>query len=114
MLLVVVVLKLVPVMVTEVVGKPAETLRAVMVGAPFIVTVTVATDAPTVYVIVAVPSETPTRTPVDEPIAATAVLLLVHTPPGVASLSVVVVPAQIVVVPVIGDATALTVTTVVA
>ena len=38
--------------------------------------------------------ETPVANPVDEPTAPTDVLLLLHTPPGVASLSEVVLPAH--------------------
>ncbi len=51
--------------------------------------------------------------PEEEPIVATAVLLLVHVPPVVASDNVVVDPAHKDVVPVIGES-ALTVTKVVA
>ena len=46
------------------------------------------------------PCETPVTTPAI-PTVATAVLLLLHTPPVVTSLSVVVLPAQTVGVPVI-------------
>ncbi len=52
------------------------------------------------YVIVAVPADTPVTTPV-VPTDATLVLLLLQVPPDVALDSVVVVPAQIEVVPVI-------------
>ena len=49
-----------------------------------------------------VPSDMPVTTPV-LPIVATDVVLLLHTPPNVASVRVVVVPAQIVVVPAMDD-----------
>ena len=58
----------------------------------------------------AVPAETPLTTP-DEPIVATAVLLLTQAPPPVASLRLVVVPAQSVVDPVIAATLPVTVTT---
>ena len=59
---------------------------------------------------VVAPPETPVTTPLVPSMVATDVVVLVQVPPGVASLSVVVEPAQIVVIPVIG-AVALTVTT---
>ena len=48
-----------------------------------------------------VPGDTPVTTPLEEPIVATPVELLVHTPPVVASLSVVVFPAHTDAVPAI-------------
>ena len=60
-----------------------------------------------------VPAETPTTSPVvpvPEPIVATAVLLLVHVPPVVASLSEVVVVAQRLAVPDIAAGKGFTVT----
>jgi hypothetical protein len=51
---------------------------------------------------VAVPGAIPLTTPVDETTVATKVLLLLHDPPEVALLSVVVLDIQRVVVPVIG------------
>lgn len=42
----------------------------------------------------AVPVETPVITPVDEPIEATAELLLLHTPPGVALVNIALLPAH--------------------
>ena len=54
----------------------------------------------TVYVIVAVPADTPLTTPLASTVA-TAVLDDVQTPPAVALVSAVVEPAQIVVIPVI-------------
>ncbi len=53
--------------------------------------------------IVTVPEATPVTTPVDEPTVAIAVLLLLHVPPDVALLSVVVLPWQTLAVPVMGD-----------
>ena len=62
-----------------------------------------------VYVIIAVPALTPDATPLKEPIVATAMLLLLHVPPIVASLSVVVLPTQTAVTPVIAAGSGLTV-----
>jgi hypothetical protein len=62
-------------------------------------------------VIVVTPVEIPVTTPDPAPTVATDVLLLVHdTPPEVASLSEVVPPTQILVLPVIASGTAITVT----
>ena len=58
----------------------------------------------------AVPADTPVTTPDAEPTVATPVLPEVHVPPAVASLSVVVSPAQTTAVPVIADGSGLTVT----
>ena len=66
-----------------------------------------------VYVIIAVPFVTPETAPDEMSTVAIAVLLLLHVPPLVASLNVVVLPAQTVVMPVIG-AMGFTVTVVVA
>lgn len=63
-----------------------------------------------VYVISAVPVATAVTRPVVDPIVATAVLLLVHVPPGIELVSVVVLPAHNELSPDIG-ASALTVTT---
>ena len=63
---------------------------------------------------VEVPVDMPFTTPVAEPIVATAVLLLLHILAGVASLSVVEVAPQMVVVPVITAGNGFTVTGVVA
>ena len=57
---------------------------------------------PIVYVIIAVPPDTPVITPELEPIVATAVLLLAHVPPAERLDKVLVVPEHMVVVPVIG------------
>jgi hypothetical protein len=59
-----------------------------------------------------VPNANPKTIPVDEPIDATAVLLLVQTPPDVTLLKVLVDPTQTTAEPVIA-ATELTVTAVV-
>jgi hypothetical protein len=59
---------------------------------------------------VAEPLLTATKVPVDDPIAATLVLLLVHVPPVMASVSVVPVPAQNDVEPDIADGSEFTVT----
>ena len=55
----------------------------------------------------------PVRIPVDTPIVPTAVLLLLQVPPVVASVSVVVVPAQIGVVPIMPTGVGFTAITVV-
>ena len=65
--------------------------------------------APVVYVIVVVPMATPAAMPVPLLIVAVEVLLLVHVPPLMALLSLVVPPTHTIVVPVIG-ATGFTVT----
>jgi hypothetical protein len=51
--------------------------------------------------------------PVDGPTEATAVLLLAHPPPDVASVRLVVLPAHTDVVPVIDEGSAFTVTVIV-
>jgi hypothetical protein len=60
---------------------------------------------------VEVPLVTPQATPVEEPIVATAVLPLIQEPPGVVLLSVVQLPIQAKVAPVIAAGSGLTVTT---
>jgi len=55
---------------------------------PAVIVVVVNRPAPKLYVITAVPTFTYVRIPVDEPIVATAVLLLLHVPPGTVMLSV--------------------------
>lgn len=62
---------------------------------------------------VAVPAATPDTTPVDEPMVAIVVGVLLHVPPPVASASVVVAPAHNDIVPVMPAGEALTVTAVV-
>jgi hypothetical protein len=59
------------------------------------------------------PEETPVTTPPDDTVA-TPVLLLLHVPPVVASLNVVVEPIHSVAVPVIADTGAVILTMVVA
>ncbi len=59
---------------------------------------------------VAAPSLTPVTIPVVDPTVATAVLLLLHVPPGVASAKAALVPTQTTLAPDIG-CMALTVTT---
>jgi hypothetical protein len=56
----------------------------------------------------------PVNDPEVSPMVATVVLLLLHVPPVVTSINVVVVPGQILSVPVIVDGIGLTVTIVVA
>ena len=64
---------------------------------------------------VEVPADTPVTTPVDEPIVATAGVLLLQVPPVVLLVNVVIAPIQVVSVPVIGeDIAEFTVTTFVA
>ena len=65
------------------------------------------------YFIVVVPTEWLVTIPVTEPIVATDELTLLHVPPGVGSLNVVVVPTQIAVAPVM-DGTGIIVTDLVA
>lgn len=60
-------------------------------GAPFTVAIVVTLQPPgAVYVMFAVPTDTPVSMPVDAPIVAIAVAPLVHVPPLVALVSVVV------------------------
>ena len=60
------------------------------------------------------PAESALTTPVDEPMMAIEVLLLLHVPPGVASVSVVVKPMQPLLVPLIAPGNGFTVTSVMA
>ena len=78
-------------------------------GAVFTVTTSVAEQLPMVYDIVDVPGVDPVTVP-SVPTVATRVLLLVQTPPAVASVSAVVVPWQIIFVPVITAGCKFTVT----
>lgn len=59
---------------------------------------------------IAVPALTPLTMPVPEPTVAIAVLLLLHAPPVIVSLSVVVAPTHAVADPVIVGGNAFTVT----
>lgn len=95
---------------------PTQTLDVPVTdaGLPLTVTTFVARQPDAnVYDIVAVPADTPVTTP-EASIEATTVLLLLHVPLPVTSLSVVVEPAHTLAVPVMADGTALTVTVVVA
>ena len=58
-----------------------------------------------------VPIDTPVTTPVEEPTVANAVLLLLHVPPGVATVNVVVCPTHTLLAPLtdVGGATIVTV-----
>ena len=58
-----------------------------------------------------VPAVTPYTEPVVEPTVPTAVLLLLHVPPAVPSVNVVVKPTHTVIVPVITPGNGFTVTT---
>jgi hypothetical protein len=87
---------------------PAHTVVGPLIAPAAVLTVTTAVviQPPVdVYVIVAVPGagveDTPITTPVVDPTDAIAALLLLHVPPGVAELSVVVLPWHIVSTPVI-------------
>jgi hypothetical protein len=53
-----------------------------------------AVPQPVLYVIAAVPPETPVITPLAEPAVATLVLLLLQVPPGAASLSAIACPVH--------------------
>ena len=105
----------------RVVVEPAHTLIVPVIadtvgnGLTVTVDVTIVTQPKplvTVYDIVTIPADTPLTMPV-EPTVATNVLPLLHTPPLVASLNVVVEPAHTLMVPVIADTVGngLTVTT---
>ena len=59
---------------------------------------------------VAVPLDTPVTTPVDEPTRATVPSLVLHVPPGVASVSAVVAPTHTLVTPEIAAGSGCTVT----
>jgi hypothetical protein len=80
-------------------------------GNALTVTVAVAVEPVlAVKVIVVVPADMPVTTPEDAPIVPTAVLLLDHEPGDEASLSSELDPTQTERLPVIGAATAITVT----
>jgi hypothetical protein len=65
-------------------------------------------------VIIGLPAATPVTIPLLVPIVARVTLLLVHVPPAVASVSVVVKPTHTLAVPLIDAGSGLTVTTAVA
>ena len=90
----------------KVVVRPAHTVvvPVIAAGTAFTVIAVVRVQPePIEYEIVAVPVPIPVTTPVPEPMVPTAVLLLVHVPPAVASLKVVVSPTHAVVVPVMAE-----------
>ena len=84
------------------------------VGKELTVTKLVTLHVPAMYVIVTTPNAMPITTPVESPAAAILVSLLVHVPPAVASVNVIVDPWQILDPPDIAAGTALMVTVVVA
>jgi len=88
---------------------PTHTLDAPMIkaGAGFTVILNVTKQPPIEYVIVTAPIAEPVTSPV-EPTDATNGLLLLHDPPGVASESIVVDPAQTVLLPVIAAGAVMT------
>lgn len=95
----------------SVVARPMHTCvtPVIAVGTVFTVTVAVALQpAAIVYVIPAVPAVMPLTTPVVDPTLAMVVAPLVHVPPVVMLLSVVVCPAHKVILPVIAAGIALT------
>src|SRR4051812_6159886 len=100
-----------------VVEPPTHTLIAPVIGAiGFTVSVPVAVHPapdPAEYEMVVVPPDTPEANPVDDPTTPTDVLLLLHVPPGVASLNDVVLPAHTTIEPIIGATAATTFTGVV-
>jgi hypothetical protein len=78
-----------------------------------VITVDVVQPALTAYVIVVVPEVTPVTIPVDEPIVATPGVLLLHEPPPVLLVNVIVEPGHTVPGPTIGPAADITLTVVV-
>ncbi len=93
------------VILLSVTDPPWHTVEGPVIGATAL-TVTVITELQpppaAEYVIRAVPVDTPVTMPLDDPTVAIVVFVVVHVPPGVALLSVVVLPTHIAVVPVIG------------
>ena len=103
--------------VLSVVVHTSHTVRvpAIELGAADIVTTAVTRQVDDVaYVMIEVPAPTPVTTPVPDTTVAFAGLLLLHVPPLVALLSVVVVPIQADSVPLIAPGAAVTVTSYVA
>jgi 1,4-dihydroxy-2-naphthoate octaprenyltransferase len=101
------------VVVLRVIVAPSHTVDSPesAAGDRFTVTIAMAEHpAADVYDIMAVPAATPVTTPVAAPTVAILVAPLLHVPPVVRSLSVVLAPAQTTRVPVIADGAALTVT----
>jgi hypothetical protein len=78
-----------------------------------VITVDVVQPALTAYVMRVVPGVIPVTTPVNEPIVATAVVPLVHVPPPVLLVNVIVEPGHTVPGPTIGPAADITLTVVV-
>jgi hypothetical protein len=100
----------------KVIVLPTHTVEGprMAVGEELTVSVVVAMQPPgNAYVIIVVPIVMPHAVPEEEPIVATDVLLLVHMPPGTASVNAVQLPAHTPVAPVMGDGEAKTVTVVV-
>ena len=92
------------------ISEPSHTEDGPLISAGVGLTVTVVVAIqPKEYVIVAVPAPIPVTRPPD--MVATDVLLLLHAPPGTASLSVNVEPIQIVPAPTIAPGSGLTVMT---
>jgi len=86
----------------NVVVKPTHTLVVPPIAAGFGLTVKLVTAIQpvlSVYVIVTTPSVMPVTVPDVEPMVATAVLLLLHTPPLVISVNVIVKPTHTLLVP---------------
>jgi hypothetical protein len=86
----------------------------IAVGSGLTVTMLVVIPELSVYVITAVPAETPVTTPLDEPTVAMLTLPLLHVPPPIESLNVVELPAHSVRMPAIGGIGGIEVTTTVA
>ena len=74
---------------------------ALIVGNPFTVTTVITLPPERLYEMFAVPAATPVTTPVAEFTVAIPVLPLLHVPPLVALLNVVVLPTHTVAVPVV-------------
>jgi hypothetical protein len=90
------------VIVANVVVLPRHTVDApvIVAGNWFTVTSLVISQPELIlYVIVAIPSETPVHIPVDDTIVATAALLLVHVPPVGVAVNVPVLPTHTAVAP---------------
>ena len=85
----------------KVVTVPVKMVVGPLIGASgSTVTVTVAILVPIAYVIIHVPAEMPVTMPVEDPTVAIAVLLLLHWPPAVESINVLLDPTHTLAVPV--------------
>lgn len=96
----------------NVIVEPTHTLDAPEIAAGTGLTVTknvFAQPVPSVYVIMAVPGETPVTSPVPDPMVATLRLPLLHVPPADTSLRFVVNPTHTYADPVIAAGSGLTV-----